>query len=553
LDLIPATDRLVHAGGGGSHTCGVLGGAFGVAIAVGILDILRIGIGPTVAVGGLTAARIDVTTELIEEHVAPVQTVRDDATDVHIAETSIDALHRRFELGRTDRVLVVLGGQRDTVLLRLAARVVEGRAVEVAADRRHLEVIRLRVGDTDVDRERIVLEQAVEVQHAAPIERVTGDGLGVGVFVRHHVDIVGHVQDVAVARVHLGANALGLHLVVAPTESRDERIVPEEALVRTGEGGGLLLGHFGLREHLQVLTTVATHQRVLGVVRPADHVGRVGFLRQRTGGVVRIEDIEEGRAGRDGPRIVIDAEVHRRGRIEDPNRRVLELNARVDAWDVGTRRGIEVRDGVAEVDDRRRRAVCEGPGHAAVGVPVAVPCLAIGIHLPTTILREVLVFGCDTVEAMFAEQLDEELVVGEVGGAQFRKERSTHVLTVGVGPAASATTVAVSGHEGATEVRVGDAAAVGGQVVIIEVLGDIDRDGRSPAEQRFAAGLVALAIIDQVEADTVIPAGLRHVDVVGGPALEFRLVVTVDQGAVEVEDRRIGERLIAVATELGQR
>jgi len=76
------------------------------------------------------------------------------------------------------------------------------------------------------------------------------------------------------------------------------------------------------------------------------------------------------------------------------------------------------------------RTIREGRAAAVSAVPIGGPRLAIGEVRPTEIFGGIFLAGINAVEAVLAEQLDEELVLRQIGGAEFGEERTACGLTV---------------------------------------------------------------------------------------------------------------------------
>src|SRR5204863_1759747 len=122
---------------------------------VGAIDrvALRGRSAPDVAILRLLARRPIIRAQPVEEHIAPPQPLLNRRAEGPDAQTAVGALDFRIELYDAEGVLVILRGQYEAIVLRLAGRVGDRVAVEIAARIRHLEVGRFVILDADIERQ----------------------------------------------------------------------------------------------------------------------------------------------------------------------------------------------------------------------------------------------------------------------------------------------------------------------------------------------------------------------------------------------------------------
>ncbi|OQB94843.1 MAG: hypothetical protein BWX86_01354 [Verrucomicrobia bacterium ADurb.Bin122] len=139
---------------------------------------------------------------------------------------------------------------------------------------------------------------------------------------------------------------------------------------------------------------------------------------------------------------------------------------------------------------------------------------------------------------MAAKDARDPRFLHEIVETQFRVGSKAPGISIDL--AVVATKLGRTGHIRTAVVRVNR--------TINEMRVDIDtqRIGAAAVKQRLLPILVALHIVHEVQAETVVKESLRQIDIIGIPILPLTLVVTIDQLLIEIEDRGIGERLGAV-------
>src|SRR5690606_36606849 len=117
------------------------------------------------------------------------------------------------------------------------------------------------------------------------------------------------------------------------------------------------------------------------------------------------------------------------------------------------------------------------------------------------------------------------------------KERAAEYLAIAfIGVAATGTTRNErTGEIGIRHIGIGR--IVGAHDVVLEVLQEVDVECRI-TQQRFPTAVELLAVVAELESETIVPGRLAELEIVGISTLPLGLGRTVDEFVIEVENRR---------------
>jgi len=424
----------------------------------------------------------------------------------------------------------------DAVVLGITRGIGDLVAEEVAARSVGLEVLGRVVDQADVRATNLFTPSLRGVQDGTIADALAFGLLGLGGGI---AGAVVHQRDIA--RALRGLDAGVGHLILTPTPDRHEQLVEEVALPGNTLGLDLVAGLLAGSVERVDIAAIRTED-IEGLGGPANVVG--GIVGLDAGGRHQATNRAVSRlvvgVGRVGVRVVV---ANVRGRI--PSR--LEVAKRLgrargddrgDIIQVGAGSGAEAAHVATEVGDpvnlgRTGHDVISLAGSRRKG-GVRGPASVVAVIRALHILRE------QAGEDMVAQDTGQEgLLIEEVVEAQVAKRREAMAVAIDV--VLRVAVLAAVADIGATDVRV--------VAAIEQLIVDIDtEDILAAVKEADLAILIALHVVHILETETITEEGLRNGEIGRIPTVVFRLVRTVHQQVVEVEDGVIRQRLVVVVS-----